>query len=67
MVEGVDIVGGSKRRRRCKRSLAGKRSKGTTPYSSFLRFPLGAGSSGVTGLRVYVTVRVTTCLTLTGR
>ena len=28
--------------------------------------PLGAGSRGVTGERVYVTVRVTTCRTLTG-
>lgn len=33
-------------------------------YSSFLRLPFGAGSRGV---RVYVTVLVTTCLTLTGR
>jgi len=33
-------------------------------HPTLLRFPLGAGSSGV---RVYVTVRVTTCLTLTGR
>ena len=29
-------------------------------------FPLGAGSSGVIGDLVYVTVRVTTCRTLTG-
>ena len=33
-------------------------------HPTLLRLPLGAGSSGV---RVYVTVRVTTCLTLTGR
>ena len=33
-------------------------------HPTLRRFPLGAGSSGV---RVYVTVRVTTCLTLTGR
>ena len=32
-------------------------------HSIFLLFPRGAGSSGV---RVYVTVLVTTCLTLTG-
>ena len=36
-------------------------------HSSFLLLPLGAGSSGVTGVLVYVTVLVTTCLTLTGR
>ena len=34
-------------------------------YSSRLFFPLGAGSRGVTGDLVYVTVLVTTCLTLT--
>jgi len=33
-------------------------------HPTLLRLPLGAGSRGV---RVYVTVRVTTCLTLTGR
>lgn len=33
-------------------------------HPTLLRLPLGAGSNGV---RVYVTVRVTTCLTLTGR
>lgn len=32
--------------------------------STFLRFPLGAGSKGV---RLYVIVRVTTCRTVTGR
>jgi hypothetical protein len=36
-------------------------------HSIFLRLPFGAGSNGVTGVRVYVTVLVTTCLTLTGR
>ena len=34
-------------------------------YSSRLFFPLGAGSRGVIGDFVYVTVFVTTCLTLT--
>ena len=41
-------------------------------YSIFLLFPLGAGSKGAgavasTGVRLYVTVLVTTCLTLTAR
>jgi len=35
-------------------------------YSNRLFFPFGAGSSGVTGVLVYVTVFVITCLTLTG-
>ena len=35
-------------------------------YSNLLFFPFGAGSSGVIGVRVYVTVLVITCLTLTG-
>lgn len=35
-------------------------------YSSLLFFPFGAGSSGVIGVLVYVTVFVMTCLTLTG-
>ena len=34
-------------------------------YSNLLFLPLGAGSRGVTGVLVYVTVLVTTCLTLT--
>ena len=37
---------------------------GCDVHSIRLRFPFGAGSRAV---RVYVTVRVTTCLTLTGR
>ena len=35
-------------------------------YSNLLFFPFGAGSSGVIGVLVYVTVFVITCLTLTG-
>lgn len=35
-------------------------------YSNRLFFPFGAGSSGVIGVLVYVTVLVITCLTLTG-
>lgn len=39
---------------------------GMRNHSTRRFLPLGAGSSGVTGERVYVTVRVTTCRTLTG-
>lgn len=35
-------------------------------YSNLLFFPFGAGSRGVIGVLVYVTVFVITCFTLTG-
>ena len=42
-----------------------EREKPIIDHSSLLFFPFGAGSRGVTGDLVYVTVLVTTCLTLT--
>ena len=40
--------------------------RGSVFHSILLFLPFGAGSRGVIGVLVYVTVRVTTCLTLTG-
>lgn len=48
------------------RQMSGRQEVGVTHHSNRLFLPLGAGSSGVTGVRVYVTVFVMTCLTLTG-
>ena len=60
------VVVKSTRRRTIERQMGMHIGCGTVSsmiYSSFLRLPFGAGSSGVL---VYVTVLVTTCRTLTG-